>query len=529
VDVWQREVTCLEDPMLMEPAVGIDTTARLQTVWQVKFLQEGIGSDINHGNYSHSTAWKRLLRPSAGRLSTKVDYRGQENCLYRVEIHSKGTRGAASFKWARDNGAGFTAVAEIEGPRLTVQPAHRARQFGKDDWLEITDDKREFAGEAGELRKIKKVDPEAGTIDLEEDLANAGFVTGAPTGEHSDRHVRIRRWDGRGVVPLDDKMVKLGDDGVEVAFTLDPSAAHNDFYVGEYWLFAARTAAPRSEELKEASPRGIHHHYGCLAVVDNDGHPQDCRVKYSPHQTEATSDASEFQICVTAQAHNDKQLPIQGAIDKLHGKGGLVYLGPGIYMLGEPLWFRGTKSVRLRGQGSKTILKVLAPFPTGIVIKDSFGITLEDLAIVPHHDQAKESGVGIFLHDSTGVTIQRCHFSTAAEAHKDGDPPSLLKAYPLKASVVLAGTLTHVVIRDNWIESEQGVVDYPHGLSSMNREKLGTNMVAPSISGICLRDNVLRLKYKSSLQRIWAWLISWPASLWRWWTWRWYCCGFAKH
>src|SRR3954462_10174039 len=36
LDVWDREVTYVEDPALLDPALGgADTTTRLQTVWQV--------------------------------------------------------------------------------------------------------------------------------------------------------------------------------------------------------------------------------------------------------------------------------------------------------------------------------------------------------------------------------------------------------------------------------------------------------------------------------------------------------------
>ena len=36
LEVWQRLVTALDDPCLLEPALGqADTTARLQTVWRV--------------------------------------------------------------------------------------------------------------------------------------------------------------------------------------------------------------------------------------------------------------------------------------------------------------------------------------------------------------------------------------------------------------------------------------------------------------------------------------------------------------
>ena len=35
LDVWRRPVTYLNDPSLVEVAVGVDTTGRMQTVWQV--------------------------------------------------------------------------------------------------------------------------------------------------------------------------------------------------------------------------------------------------------------------------------------------------------------------------------------------------------------------------------------------------------------------------------------------------------------------------------------------------------------
>ena len=38
LDVWNREVTHLERPDLVESAVGVETSSRLQTVWQVRVL-----------------------------------------------------------------------------------------------------------------------------------------------------------------------------------------------------------------------------------------------------------------------------------------------------------------------------------------------------------------------------------------------------------------------------------------------------------------------------------------------------------
>src|SRR6266566_593080 len=49
LDVWQREVTYIEDLALIEKAVGVDTTTRLQTAWQVKILAN-VGSGATCGS-----------------------------------------------------------------------------------------------------------------------------------------------------------------------------------------------------------------------------------------------------------------------------------------------------------------------------------------------------------------------------------------------------------------------------------------------------------------------------------------------
>src|SRR6185369_5374961 len=115
VDVWQREVTHIEDPDLVDKAIGVDTAARLQTVWQVKVLPD-VGNITCETN---TPAWQALTRPSAGRLTTSavgvpVDtdpcvvnptggFRGTENRLYRVEVHTGGPLNATTVKWSRDN------------------------------------------------------------------------------------------------------------------------------------------------------------------------------------------------------------------------------------------------------------------------------------------------------------------------------------------------------------------------------------------------------------------------------------------
>jgi uncharacterized Zn-binding protein involved in type VI secretion len=69
LDVWEREVTSLEDPDLVEVAVGVDTTARMQTAWQVRLLPN-IGNATCASDDDEIPGWLDVIRPSAGRLTT---------------------------------------------------------------------------------------------------------------------------------------------------------------------------------------------------------------------------------------------------------------------------------------------------------------------------------------------------------------------------------------------------------------------------------------------------------------------------
>src|SRR5690606_32209629 len=71
LDVWQREVTYLQEPELIEKAVGVDTTARLQTVWQVKVLPQ-VGNAECTTPDAAVDGWEELIRPSGARLTTST-------------------------------------------------------------------------------------------------------------------------------------------------------------------------------------------------------------------------------------------------------------------------------------------------------------------------------------------------------------------------------------------------------------------------------------------------------------------------
>src|SRR5215212_3355359 len=152
LDVWKREITYLEDPEILDVALGgPDTATRVQIAWQVKLLGTGddpaeCGADLN-----------ALLPPSGGRLSSHViapppddsrciispsgGYRGLENRLYRVEIHTPGDAATARFKWSHDNASIVSAVTGIavSGTQTTLTVSRIGRdevlRFKANDWV----------------------------------------------------------------------------------------------------------------------------------------------------------------------------------------------------------------------------------------------------------------------------------------------------------------------------------------------------------------------------------------------------------
>ena len=419
LDVWQRELTYLQEPELLEKAVGVDTTARLQTVWQVKVLP-GIGGADCATPDAGVTGWDDVIRPSGARLTTSTaavnvapnpclvppsgGYKGLENQLYRVEIHDGGAVGTATFKWSRDNGSVQTRVNQIDPSldRLVLDMIGRDEvlRFVEGDWVEITDDVRELRGEPGIIRQIKApngVSDATRTIVLAKPLPAGAFPTDAQDQTNPARHTRIRRWNQRGKVFRDDGTTQFADldatngvipvpppgtsllleDGIVVRFDL--AGASTTFHAGDRWSFAARTADASVEILDHAPPLGTHHHYARLAVVTFPDTETDCRVLWPP--AAGAGEGCACDVCVTAESHNKGTLTIQQAIDKVRKTGGVVCLEAGIFRLREALRIEGAGAVRIRGKGWRTMLVPLGA-GAAIRVEGSVSIALDSLAVI---------------------------------------------------------------------------------------------------------------------------------------------------
>jgi len=365
IEAWLRHVSALEDPALLEPALGgPDTATRLQTVWQVRLL-ENVGAGVDCG--TDVAAYDALTAPSGGRMTTgtvaipsaadpclvnpKGGFSGLENQLYRVEIHAAGPLGTASFKWSRDNAAiGSRVAAFIDGTHLQVDSLGRDAytQFRIGQWVEIIGDAAELDDGRGILAKIADIEPDR-ILTLSTDVS-------AIKGQ---ANLRVRRWDMAdgltgpqpdGTIPTAAGPITL-ENGVTVSF----SGAN--FLVGDYWVFAARVAGggaagPSVEPLIQAPPLGIRRHFCRLALVTwtmtkgvLSGQVQQCLPVFPP----LTELPAGEGCCTVLRPGPSLGSRLQAALAAIAETGGCVCLPAGDYVLETPLVIRRARRVTLCG------------------------------------------------------------------------------------------------------------------------------------------------------------------------------------
>jgi Family of unknown function (DUF6519) len=420
LDVWKREVTQYEAPQILEPALGgVDTTTRMQLVWQVKLLS--LGAD--GGALTCSSAdddipgWKALIAPSAGRLSTQTatygstdpciippvgGYTGLENQLYRIEIHDAGAPGTATFKWSRENASVEARLLNVvSGTSFTVDSVGRDAVLGLQggDWIELTDNVHELNGLPGLMLQIATngVDGATLTITVTSPIDATQFPVGTPDPKLC---TRVRRWNQQGQVlrtdtsppsnyvnadtnggvipvPATNTIAIALENGIVALF--DIATAGGLFHTGDYWVFAARTGDASIEKLVEAPPRGIHHHYARLGFVSPPPTiPTDCRQFWPPQG--GVTESCACTLCVSPQSHTQGTLTIASAVQQvIKMGGGTVCLEAGQYTLAQPVMISGAKALTLRGQ--RTATQLIAAAGMGFIITGSNDVTLADFAL----------------------------------------------------------------------------------------------------------------------------------------------------
>lgn len=311
LDVWERHITHLQDDRLREVALGgPDTASRAQVVWQVRLddkLPDGkpLAKEPSRAQVEKLwdgwvQRWQPLRRGelAARALLTEPDvepcrtppgsrYRGAENQLYRVEIHTGGTADVATFKWSRDNGSVVFPLIALHDENLELEHLGRDDRstLRPGDRVELVDDNTELESGRGPLRLVESVDVGQRRVML--------APASGPLQINATAHPLLRRWDHAsggsaargepvlstgdgGLKVVEDSWVTL-EDGVQIRFGQEDKQAHR-YRPGDYWLIPARTATgdvewPQQETTGGGStpkllpPHGVTHHFAPLAVI----------------------------------------------------------------------------------------------------------------------------------------------------------------------------------------------------------------------------------------------------------------------
>ena len=326
LDAWERLVTALDNPAIKESALGgPDTSVRTKLVWQVKValvppVKVGPQPEptcANSGEPWQSAASTGMLAAGSGApteslpcsLPPETGYQRLENQLYRVEIHTSGPDGTATFKWSRENGSvvslisaqptpGGSPPATVTGPSFWVTSLSSDPSLGLQagDWVELTDDSTELIAGSGTLYPVATTPTDGHTVTIDPGGSPAPTVTLA-------LHPKLRRWDqtgaglGQGIPVTAGAWIPL-EGGVQVQFSA------GTYEVGDYWLIPARTATSVQQGFVEwpvdassnplpQPPVGIRHHYtklglvgftapGTFGGIGTATAPTDCRLPFMP-------------------------------------------------------------------------------------------------------------------------------------------------------------------------------------------------------------------------------------------------------
>jgi hypothetical protein len=313
LDVWERHITYIEDDSIREKALnGPDTCTRAKVVWQVKALPPDSFTNpdtINTINCAKpltnldavSPAWMAArvdpgFQPAnACEIAPDAKYRGVENQLYRVEIHTPGAAGVATFKWSRDNGSVASPWLGFDGKDLHVM---HARGFAGGDWVELSDDTLDLQGLPGTLVQIVNVQADKLTVDPN--------MTGSVAWGSQLVNPKVRRWNQKdsGSTSLSSGAIMVAEapadghnwldleDGIQIEFEVG-----GQYRTGDYWLIPARVATGQIEWSPAVDssgkpqigtdgnpvsaaipPHGIEHHYAPLGFLSLSGNKMDPRM-----------------------------------------------------------------------------------------------------------------------------------------------------------------------------------------------------------------------------------------------------------
>jgi hypothetical protein len=484
LDVWERHITYIEDANIREVALGgPDTATRTKVVWQVKTQKLENSTSCGDIKPSWSQLTEKWQPKNRGLLKAKAkvgettdysdpciidptaSYRGAENQLYRVEVHTVSEDGkSATFKWSRENGSVVFPIQQLSGTIVTLEDLGRDSRFSlkEGDWVEIVDDDYVLQNRAEPMLQVKKIN----STDLEVTLNKASTSN---VGTDPTKHPLLRRWDHRQGDPNKNypqlsntyyaAVIEQGkwltlENGIQIWF--EPGASYR---TGDYWLIPARTATGDVEWPSSSSsplslpPHGVEHHYAKLAVISVGPSGQvtvvdDCRREIGKPYN--------YNRVINASWHHDQVFAIGnegGAFESGEIKLEDFLLEPGLVVEFQ-------KPVRVDSLHKRSVFVLAQKTPTegGEATNTVFPISITPVQVL----EAKPKAVKWHIGDDPPVQNNFYLITKVDSAGTGGDFTKAVKlslASDLNKTLreVISGTSVQlsVVLRGDWILNEE--------------------------------------------------------------------------
>jgi len=290
LELSERHVTAVEDPGLIEQALGGDgdTTSRTMLTAQVKIAAVDAGLTpqavaaairspaLPSGTVRFGTA-AAVLAADPCDLPVPGGYTGPDNRLYRLAVHDV-SAGRTLFKWSRDNASDLFAASVSPAAPTTLRVAAEA-PLRAGDLVEVLSDATDRGDAApgavtaagfarprrpqgrlvrldgggtvtGTQRVFDLLDPETEAPAAPLDLAFLG-----------NQGVKVRRWDGLIARPGAGPLNLPIENGIEAQ--IDGS-----FEPGNWWQFEARVLAPNANGPAVPQPHGPERLFAPLALLE---------------------------------------------------------------------------------------------------------------------------------------------------------------------------------------------------------------------------------------------------------------------
>jgi len=455
LDVWERHITALEDDAIREVALGgPDTATRTRALAQVRLERLGEPGEVVDCS-AFGPDWVPPGAAGSGRLAARSEpggdadnpcivppnagYRRLENQLYRVEIHTGGAPGVATFKWSRENGSIVSRWESQDGDNLGVSSVGKDQllRFSDGDWVELSDDTRDLRGRPGVLVRLQQVEGNVLTIDAstiqDPDDPTAGSVDLADF----PLNPKIRRWESEGAesveIPVEnDGWLEL-EDGVWVHFQ-----AGGVYHTGDYWTIPARTALgdvqwPDDEASGEPAfqlRHGIAHSYCPLAIgefsANGWGDLNDCRKTFPPLTELPSGDQDCCTHTVGDGVHSVGDFQsIQAAVDALDPElGGTLCILPGIYPLSEPVSVE-LPYIAMRGCGRQARITAASGVAAFVIRGAKTGVHLRDLSV-----RASALRGAVRIEECFDVLVEDCEIIDRGQLRPTPEMPPIERPRP---------------------------------------------------------------------------------------------------